>query len=133
MLNKSFTDIVTLNLTKAVDTSCHKKLLLKLENHGIRRSALILTTLNLLNYLQYVSFNRTEQFLFRCQKTQVRLTLFFLLFAIVATDSCEGTYGLQVKQQPKFKFYIFIYGKIGHSLQSEYHVEKKKTRNSMIN
>ena len=31
----------------------------------------------------------------------------FLLFAIVATGSCEGTNGLQVKQQPKFKFYVW--------------------------
>ena len=31
----------------------------------------------------------------------------FLLFAIVATSSCKGTNGLQVKQQPKFKFYVW--------------------------
>ena len=31
----------------------------------------------------------------------------FLLFAIVATGSREGTNGLKVKQQPKFKFYVW--------------------------
>ena len=45
---------------------------------------------------------------------------FFLLFAIVATGSCDGTNSLQVEQQPKFK--------ICHSLGSEYHVEKKQSK-----
>ena len=46
MLNRLFTGIATSDLTQDFDTARNKRSLLKLENHGIRGSALNLMTSN---------------------------------------------------------------------------------------
>ena len=53
--NKDFTALVTLDLTKAFDTVCHKKLLIKLHHYCFRGKAHKLIASNLSNRTQYVS------------------------------------------------------------------------------
>ena len=53
--NKKYTGMVMLDLTKAFDTVCHKRLLLKLGHYGIRGTAYNLLQSYLSNRFQYVS------------------------------------------------------------------------------
>ena len=53
--NKKYTGMVMLDLTKAFDTVCHKRLLLKLGHYGIRGTAYNLLQSYLSNRSQYVS------------------------------------------------------------------------------
>ena len=53
--NKKYVGMVMLNLTKAFDTVCHKRLLLKLGYYGIRGTAYNLLKSYLSNRSQYVS------------------------------------------------------------------------------
>ena len=57
---KQYTALVTLDLTKAFDTVSHERLLIKLENYGVRGTALKLMESYLLNRSQYVSLNNVS-------------------------------------------------------------------------
>ena len=52
--------MVTLDITKAFDTVCHKRLLIKLHHYGIRGTAFKLMQSYLNNRLQYVYINSIE-------------------------------------------------------------------------
>ena len=52
--------MVTLDITKAFDTVCHKRLLIKLDHYGIRGTAFNLIQSYLNNRLQYVYVNNIE-------------------------------------------------------------------------
>ena len=52
--------MVALDITKAFDTVCHKRLLIKLDHYGIRGTAFKLIQSYLNNRLQYVSINNIE-------------------------------------------------------------------------
>ena len=52
--------MVTLDITKAFDTICHKRLLKKLDHYGIRGTAFKLMQTYLNNRLQYVYINNIE-------------------------------------------------------------------------
>ena len=52
--------MVTLDITKAFDTVCHKRLLIKLDHYGIRGTAFNLIQSYLNNRLQYVHVNNNE-------------------------------------------------------------------------
>ena len=52
--------MVTLDITKAFDTLCHKRLLIKFDHYGIRGTAFKLMQAYLNNRWQYVYMNNTE-------------------------------------------------------------------------
>ena len=58
--NNQYTGMVTLDITKAFDTVCHKKLLIKLDHYGIRGTTFKLMQFYLNNKLQYVYINNIE-------------------------------------------------------------------------
>ena len=58
--NNQYTGMVTLDITKAFDTVCHKRLLIKLDHYGIRGTAFKLMQSYLNNRLQYVYINNIE-------------------------------------------------------------------------
>ena len=58
--NNQYTGMVTLDITKAFDTVCHKRLLIKLDHYGIRGTAFNLIQSYLNNRLQYVHVNNNE-------------------------------------------------------------------------
>ena len=52
--------MVTLGITKAFDSVCYKRLLIKLDHYGIRRTAFKLMQFYLNKILQYVNINNIE-------------------------------------------------------------------------
>ena len=58
--NNQYTGMVTLDITKAFDTVCHKRLLIKLDHYGIRGTAFKLIQSYLNNRWQYVYINNIE-------------------------------------------------------------------------
>ena len=52
--------MVTLDVTKAFDTVCYKRLLIKLDHHGIIGIAFKLIQSHLNNKLQYVCINNSD-------------------------------------------------------------------------
>ena len=58
--NNQYTGMVTLDITKAFDSVCHKRLLIKLNHYGIRGTAFKLMQSYLNNRLQYVYINIIE-------------------------------------------------------------------------
>ena len=52
--NNQYTGMVTLDITKAFDTICHKRLWIKPDHYGIRETAFKLMQFYLNNRLQYV-------------------------------------------------------------------------------
>ena len=55
--NKSYSGMVTLDLTKAFDTVCHERLLIKLHHYGLRGTALNLMQSYLTHRTLFVSVN----------------------------------------------------------------------------
>ena len=58
--SKKYLGTVTLDLSKAFDTVCHDRLLIKLEYHGVRSPALMLLNSYLKNRFQNISLNNTN-------------------------------------------------------------------------
>jgi len=58
--DKLYSGMVTLDSTKAFDTVCHARLLLKLDHYGVRGTALNLMQSYLINKKRYVSLNRIQ-------------------------------------------------------------------------
>ena len=58
--NKIYSGLVTLDLTKACDTVCHKRLLVKLDHYGITGIALELISPYLTNKSQFVCINNVN-------------------------------------------------------------------------
>ena len=58
--NNQYTEMVTLDITKAFDPVCHKRLLIKLDHYGIRVTVFKLIQSYLNNRLQYVFINNIE-------------------------------------------------------------------------
>ena len=52
--------MVTLDVTKAFDALCHKRLLIKFDHYGVRGTAFKLMQAYLNNRWQYVYMNNTE-------------------------------------------------------------------------
>ena len=58
--DKKLASLVMINLKKAFDTVCHERLLLKLNNYGIRGKAYDLLKSYLTNQYQYVRINNNS-------------------------------------------------------------------------
>ena len=82
--NNQYTEMVTLDITKALDTVCCKRLLIKLARCGIRGTTFKLMQSYLNNRLQYVYLNNIESnqrsFIMGVPQGSVLCPLLFLIY-----------------------------------------------------
>ena len=93
--SKLCSGLVTLDLTKAFDTVCHKRLLLKLDHYGIRGIALELISSYLTNRSQFVCINNVNSeckpVLMGVSQGSVLGPLLFLIYVNDLQNSMEST------------------------------------------